>query len=134
MTPQKKETGARQLTFVFNTLDLNSYKLAAYIAEYLEKQRDFATEETVPLQKDIAQTLSTVLIPDPKNPENCRNRRGIKSRTARNWLHRLGYSWRDIKKGVFIDGHERPDVIESRWEFLGQMKVSRALPGHIFTT
>jgi hypothetical protein len=110
------------LTFAFNALDLNSYKLAAYIAVYLEKQRDFATEETVPLQKDIAQTLSTVLIPDPKNSENCRNRRGIKSRTARNWLHRLGYSWRDIKKGVFIDGHERPDVIQSRWEFLGQMK------------
>lgn len=37
---------------------------------YLEKQRDFAIEETVPLQKDIARTLSSVLIQDPKTLKN----------------------------------------------------------------
>jgi hypothetical protein len=34
---------------------------------------------------------------------------GIRSRR---WLRRLGCRWQDMRKGVFIDGHERPDVIE----------------------
>ncbi len=42
----------------------------------------------------------------------------IKSRTARRWLNKLGFSWRDVKKGVFLDGHERDDVVEDRKKFL----------------
>ncbi|KAA8896892.1 hypothetical protein FN846DRAFT_753806, partial [Sphaerosporella brunnea] len=68
-------------------------------------------------------TLQTVIVKDSQHPDGVRRRRGIKSRTARNWLHRLGYSWRDIKKGIFFDGHERPDVVESRREFLAEMKA-----------
>lgn len=47
---------------------------------------------------------------------------GIRSRTARRWLSRLGYKWQDVKKGVFLDGHEREDVIEYRRKFLEEMK------------
>lgn len=47
---------------------------------------------------------------------------GIRSRTARRWLNRLGYNWQDVKKGVFLDGHEREDVVQYRHEFLKEMK------------
>ena len=48
---------------------------------------------------------------------------GIRSRTAKKWLNRLGYKWKDAPKGVFIDGHERKDVVEYREIFLEEMKA-----------
>jgi hypothetical protein len=42
--------------------------------------------------------------------------------TARNWLKKLGYVCKDVKKGVYHDGHERPDVVEARKTFLEEMK------------
>jgi hypothetical protein len=42
--------------------------------------------------------------------------------TARRWLKfRLGYECKEAKKGMYIDGHERPDVIEEREAFLKQL-------------
>lgn len=36
-----------------------------------------------------------------------------------NWLHELGYYWKDIKKGFYKDGHDGADVEEYRQnEFL----------------
>ena len=46
----------------------------------------------------------------------------IKSRTARNWLYKLDFEYKDVKKDVFIDGHERPDIIQNRENFLKVMK------------
>jgi hypothetical protein len=40
--------------------------------------------------------------------------RTIRARTARRWLHRMGFEYKNVKKGVFIDGHEREDVVEYR--------------------
>lgn len=41
--------------------------------------------------------------------------------TARKWLHDLGFDVLQMSKGVFIDGHECPDVVESRKQFLRKM-------------
>jgi len=35
-------------------------------------------------------------------------------RTAWHWLYKLGWWHTELKKGVYMDGHERPDVIEYR--------------------
>jgi hypothetical protein len=35
-------------------------------------------------------------------------------RTATEWMNRRGYKWTDPKKGVYKDGHERPDVLAYR--------------------
>ena len=43
-------------------------------------------------------------------------KRRIRARTARNWLRKLGFNWKDIHKGVYIDGHEREDVVRYRNE------------------
>jgi hypothetical protein len=37
----------------------------------------------------------------------------ISEQTAVNWLKKLGYSCKDVRKGVYHDGHERPDVIKA---------------------
>ena len=46
----------------------------------------------------------------------------IRSRTARNWLRKLGYEYKDVRKEVFVDGHERADVVEDRINFLQKME------------
>ena len=42
--------------------------------------------------------------------------RSIKARAATAWLKKMGHSWRDVKKVVYIDGHEREDVVKYRQE------------------
>jgi hypothetical protein len=42
-----------------------------------------------------------------------RKNASISEQTAVNWLKKLGYSCKDVKKGVYHDGHEFPDVIEA---------------------
>lgn len=40
---------------------------------------------------------------------------------AQQWLNQLGYTYRDIKKDVFVDGHERANVVEDSRVFLKTM-------------
>ena len=44
--------------------------------------------------------------------------RNVSESTVRRCFHDLGYSFTRIKKGMYIDGHERDDVIQYRGEFL----------------
>lgn len=39
-------------------------------------------------------------------------------RTAQRWLKYFGWRYGKIKKGMYIDGHEREDVVQYRKEFL----------------
>ncbi len=42
--------------------------------------------------------------------------------TAQRWLKfRLGYQCKEAKHGIYIDGHERPDVIEEREKFISEL-------------
>ena len=65
--------------------------------------------------------------------------------TTRKWLHELGFEILQRSKGIFIDGHKRSDVVESRVQFLKTIteygflcadnaqteKAARALPSDI---
>jgi len=42
----------------------------------------------------------------------------ISEGTARRWLAKLSYELKEAKKGIYIDSHERNDVIKYRMEFL----------------
>ena len=44
--------------------------------------------------------------------------------TAQNWLHEMGF---EVLTGIFIDGHEWPEVVASRVEFFRQMVKNRFL-------
>jgi hypothetical protein len=39
---------------------------------------------------------------------------GLSLRMARRWLCKLGWRCMELRKGVYMDGHERPDVVEYR--------------------
>jgi len=45
----------------------------------------------------------------------------INERTAVNWLKKLGYKCMEVSKGIYYDGHERPDVVEARKKFLNDI-------------
>ena len=38
----------------------------------------------------------------------------ISNRTALRWLERLGWSFGKLKNGMYLDGHERLDMVEYR--------------------
>jgi hypothetical protein len=37
--------------------------------------------------------------------------------TVGRWMHYLGYTYDRAKKSFYVDGHERPDVVEERKNF-----------------
>jgi len=43
-----------------------------------------------------------------------RMKKGISEQTARKWLQRMGFRWTLDPKGQYVDGHERPDVVDYR--------------------
>ncbi|KAG0634031.1 hypothetical protein HOY80DRAFT_895590 [Tuber brumale] len=43
-------------------------------------------------------------------------RNTLSCQTAVKWLHEMGYKFRDVRKGVYKDGHKRGDVIQYRQE------------------
>ena len=47
--------------------------------------------------------------------------RSISVETGRRWLHELGFEIITPRKGIFIDGHERQDVVDYRKQFLRRM-------------
>ena len=50
----------------------------------------------------------------------------ITPRTARKWLHDLGFSPRQYKKGLYFYGREREDVTEYRRIYLRKLEILQA--------
>ncbi|KZT23214.1 hypothetical protein NEOLEDRAFT_1069814, partial [Neolentinus lepideus HHB14362 ss-1] len=46
---------------------------------------------------------------------------------ARRWLHKLGYGLHEAKKGLYVDGHERDDVVQYRKQFLDEFLKNERL-------
>ena len=42
----------------------------------------------------------------------------ISAKTAFHWLDRLGWSYGNLRNGMYLDGHKRPDVVEYRQSFV----------------
>ena len=61
---------------------------------------------------DICRWVNDFLLPnttlEPGFP------RKISIETARLWLYHLGFEVLTAQNGIFIEGHERPDVVEAR--------------------
>ena len=49
--------------------------------------------------------------------------RSITPRTARKWLHELGFSPKLYKKGMYFDGHKREDVVEYCKLYLRKLEI-----------
>jgi len=48
--------------------------------------------------------------------------RGIHIRTAQRWLHKISCRYTQKKKGMYVDGHERDDVVEYRKKIVERWK------------
>ena len=46
----------------------------------------------------------------------------ISEATAVRWPTKLGFKLSRVQKGVYVDGHERPDVVEARRVFIDYME------------
>jgi hypothetical protein len=78
------------------------------------KQQKVGTVTPMKFREGVNTEILPALGISPKQP--------ISERTARRWLVRLGYRRTLIKKGVYMDGHERPDVVQYRTDvFLPKM-------------
>jgi hypothetical protein len=73
-------------------LEVTGYGLAKAMGIYLDSKR------------------ATSVAEETFGPEGNRTR----VRTARRWLNKMGLVHDTIKKGVFVDGHEREDVVQYR--------------------
>jgi hypothetical protein len=49
-------------------------------------------------------------------------KKSISKKTATRWLQKLDWRYKGIKKGMYIDGHEREDVVAYRREFIERFK------------
>lgn len=67
----------------------------------------------------FCQWVNNDLLPSYYLPPNLPR---ISVRTATQWLPRLGFRPQFHKKGAFMDGHEREDVVKSREELLKKLK------------
>jgi hypothetical protein len=85
---------------------LTSYKLAQFLKSFLREHRPDISDACFSTG-DIQDTIDQG------------RERAVTSRTIRRWLRfKLGFYWGDVKKGIFLDGHERDDVVEYRKDFL----------------
>ncbi|EDR06922.1 uncharacterized protein LACBIDRAFT_299287 [Laccaria bicolor S238N-H82] len=59
-------------------------------------------------QRKLQVAVSTEILPDlgitPKKP--------ISTWTAHHWLIKLGWRYTQVKKGIYMDGHEHADIVE----------------------
>ena len=65
--------------------------------------------------------VNTHLLPTSEIPPGCPQQ--IQPRTAVKWLHNLGFRPQSLKKSIYIDGHERDDVIEYRKLYLRKLDI-----------
>jgi hypothetical protein len=68
--------------------------------------------------KSLQDYVSTALFPNMGAKKS-----SIGLSTARKWLKRLGWKYGKHQKGVYVDGHERADVIDYRGKFLNELKA-----------
>ncbi len=84
---------------------LSAQKIARAVGEYLGSERVTSTVEDVLGKEATSEPNASKYLPPGLR---------IKVRTARNWLKRMGLHYHTVSKNVYIDGHERNDVVEYR--------------------
>jgi hypothetical protein len=71
---------------------------------------------------DIVRYVAT-----PEFQARLKVKKTISERTARSWMKRMGYKWKNAKKGMYADGHEREDVVNYRQDvFLPRWRAFEA--------
>ena len=84
-------------------IDISARNMAAAVTAYWQKQTNL---------QDAQQRTAWVYqaLVDRKE----KGKLSVTVSTAVRWLRKLGFEWREVRKGVFIDGHEKEDVVDYR--------------------
>jgi hypothetical protein len=72
--------------------------------------------------EDIVDFMATPIMQE-KLDEIGAAKKTISLSTAQHWLHRNGWRYRRKRNGMYVDGHERDDVVAYRKEFIERWKV-----------
>jgi hypothetical protein len=72
--------------------------------------------------QDIVDFMQTPEMQE-KLEEISSKKKKISLHTAQRWLHRMGWRYGRKRNGMYVDGHEREDVVEYRMEFIERWKV-----------
>ncbi|KAF9043718.1 hypothetical protein BDZ89DRAFT_943424 [Hymenopellis radicata] len=95
-------------------LPLNPY--GSWNTTMLENE-DLAEEIKLHLQElgdNISAEKLVIFLSDPALKDKYGLSRTISLRTAQRYLNSLEFRWQEAKKGQFVDGHERADVVNHR--------------------
>ncbi|KAJ7046257.1 hypothetical protein C8F04DRAFT_939352, partial [Mycena alexandri] len=107
-------TLARQWILTREVLDLNPY---GEWNESMLSDEDLANDVRLHLQS-LGKEITAEKLVDYLNSPEVRVEHGIDKpislTTARRYLDELGYRFKSPKKGQYVDGHERPDVVYYR--------------------
>ncbi|CAJ0645936.1 7905_t:CDS:2 [Entrophospora sp. SA101] len=117
--------------YVYRFLQGNNPNSLIYVERTWGNYRKYPKTKSLWKHEDIAAQIGSYIrsnklditpkkLCDTLLPEN-ENKR-ISEKTARRWLKGLGWKFGTYKKGLYNDGHERPDVVEYRNKFLKFMK------------
>ena len=77
--------------------------------------------EPIMTASDFLLWINNTLLPQAQLPPGYPQQ--ISLATAKRWLHSLGFHPTPDRKGLYIDGHERPDVVEYRRIFLKKLNI-----------
>ena len=75
-----------------------AYGIAKAVGDYLQSKKAAGIVEETMIAAQFLNDASTKKLPRAVR---------IRARTARRWMKKMGLSYNTVKKGVYIDGHER---------------------------
>ena len=101
-------------------LVLNDENLRKTAAEWV-RVNAFKKGEPNMTALNFCEYVNSTLLPSQHLPPHFP--RSISLRTAVRWLHLLGFKPVSHKNGIYIDGHEREDVVKYRREYLKFMEA-----------
>ena len=67
--------------------------------------------------KDVMEIIAILKMQEILREEGI-DKLSISLKMALCWLEKLGWSYGQLKNGMYLDGHERPDVVEYQHSFV----------------
>ncbi|KAJ6615104.1 hypothetical protein B0H10DRAFT_1691417, partial [Mycena sp. CBHHK59/15] len=105
---------AREFILTHNVMDVNPY---GEWNESMLADEDLANDIRLHLQSLGKEITAEKLVKYLNDPKDCAEHgidKPVSLTTARRYLDELGYRFTSPKKGQYVDGHERPDVVYYR--------------------
>jgi len=86
-------------------VEITAHRLAQAVGEYLDSER---------AKQAIHDCLESATTENSSATATGERSHRIRVRTTRCWLNNMGFHYGVVQKGVYIDGHEREDVVDYR--------------------